>query len=234
LILPPGVEIDVKNPSLPTISEQDTDIMHMVTSGLNKPEDMVTGQTKGDTFSGIKASRGPQADRIHDQIAYFERFLRFDFWRSVFLLKSKVSDFKLVYKIREAVDFKNQEPIFEEVEKEAHELIDFEWPTSEVQDVEGKAGALLGTQHANINEVLGISNETISNKLGFAGYRKERLKNATEEEDFPELKTNAEVNSQQQELVNAGVTNDKTVPAEKDKTIPDPKKKVIKEKTVDK
>ena len=35
LILPPGMKVDVKNPNLPKISDTDTDILHMITSGLN-------------------------------------------------------------------------------------------------------------------------------------------------------------------------------------------------------
>ena len=198
LILPPGVEIDVKNPNLPNISEQDTDIMHMVTSGLNKPEDMVTGQTKGDTFSGVKASRGPQSDRTQDQIANLERFLRYDFWRGIFFLKSKMSDFKLEYKVKEAVEFVNKKPKFKNVMKQAHDLIDFEYPTSEVSDVEAKARALLGVKHPSIVEVLGIPKEVVAKKLGFAGYKKYRLQYATEESELPELPNTAELDSMQE------------------------------------
>jgi hypothetical protein len=192
LILPPGVEIECKNPSLTSISEQDTDIMHMITSGLNKPEDMVTGQTKGDTFSGIKASRGPQSDRAQDMISDFERFLRYDFWRPIFVLRNfMIKSFKLDYKIKKAVEFKNQEPIFKNKKVPAWELIDFDFPISEISDLEAKARALLGVKHASVVESLGIPRQVVAKRLGFGKYVKNRLLYETENEYYPELPTSA-------------------------------------------
>jgi len=79
IVLPPGISLECKNPNLSSISGQDTDIMQMVTSGLNRPEDMVLGGSMSGSKSGVQATRGPQADRTQDEIAYFERFLRFEF-----------------------------------------------------------------------------------------------------------------------------------------------------------
>jgi len=198
LILPPGVTIEVKSPTLPTISEQDTDIMHMITSGLNKPEDMVTGQTKGDTFSGVKASRGPDVDRTHHETAFFERFLRYDFWRSIFILKNKVINSTLKYKVKKATSFKEKKPIFENRIFPPWELIDFDFPVSESGDVEGLARAYLGVKHPSVVEVLGIPRSAIAKKLGFAKYGKSRLQYETEEELLPDLPLTAELDSIQE------------------------------------
>jgi hypothetical protein len=192
--LPPGVKLTCQNPQLASISEQDTDIMHMVTSGLNKPEDMVTGQTKGDTFSGIKASRGPQADRNKDEISYFERFLQFDFWRSVFYLRSiMVPSFKLEYKVKETVNFKSKKPITKTVTKQAYKLLDFSFPQSEIVDVESKARAFLGTNHQSVCEVLGIPKAIVAAKLGFDSYRRLRYRWQDEEDSYPDLPLTADV-----------------------------------------
>ena len=224
LILPPGVEIDVKNPNLPNISEQDTDIMHMITSGLNKPEDMVTGQTKGDTFSGIKASRGPQSDRTQDQIAYFERFLRNDFWKAVFTLKNKMVGFKLDYKVKEAYKFENGEAKFKKVNKKAWELIEFEFPTSEISDVEAKARAYLGVKHPSVAEVLGISRSFISRKIGLGNYMRRRLEYATEEDQLPELPLTSQLDSFQESSSPDGVEQEPSLPNKtKEKTTNKPK-----------
>lgn len=193
LVLPPGIKLECINPNLPKISDADTDIMGMVISGLNKPEDMVTGATKGSTFSGVKASRGPAADRIQDHIAYFDRFLRFDFWRPIFLLHSKVTSFKLEYMVEEVVDFKNKKPVKKRVKKFAHDLVSIEYPVSEVSNMQDKASALLGVKHPSVAEVLGIPNEVIARKLGIGNYRKHRLQRATEEENFPDLPTTSEL-----------------------------------------
>ena len=197
LVLPPGISIECKNPNLPKISEADTDIMHMVTSGLNKPEDMVTGVTKGSTFSGIKASRGPQSDRTADEIAYFERFLRYDFWRGIFFLRSSVTDFPTEFEVQEATEFVDKEPKMQTLVKKIHKLITFEFPTSEVTDAEAKARAYLGVKHPSVIEVLGIPREDVAKKLGFGSYKKKRLLYSTEAETLPDLPTTAELETQQ-------------------------------------
>jgi hypothetical protein len=186
IVLPPGMKMEVKNPSLPTISESDTDIFHMITSGLNEPEDVTSGQSKG-TFSSVKASRGPMSDRIFDEIAYFERFLRHDFWGSIFFLKTMTVGFPAVFDQKEAVDFKEQNPVFKNVKKRPELLMDFVFPTSEVNDVETRARAFLGVKHGSLYEVLGIPNKEIAKKLGFGNYRKLRLQHATEQDKLPEL-----------------------------------------------
>lgn len=185
IVLPPGMELDCKNPNLSSISGQDTDIMQMVTSGLNRPEDMVLGGSMSGSKSGIQATRGPQSDRTQDQLAYFERFLRYEFWRSIFLLCHRSGNLKETFTLREAVEFKDQEPVFRNVKKRAYQLVDFEFPQSEVSDVEGKARALLGVKHGSVAESLGIPHEDIAKKLGFGSYYKKRLMFATEEETFP-------------------------------------------------
>lgn len=185
LVLPPGVTLKCENPNLASISDQDTDIMQMVVSGLNAPNDMVTGTSKGSTFGGIKATRQPQSDRTNDQIAYFERFLRFDFWRWIFFLRGSMIKFPETYTLKEAVAFKNQEPVFKSVKKKHYELVDFEFPVSEIIDSEATARALLGVKHGSVAESLGIPKEDIAKRMGFGGYKKKRLRFSTEEKTLP-------------------------------------------------
>jgi hypothetical protein len=193
LILPPGITLECKNPRLPSISDADTDIMNMVVSGLNTPEDMVTGVTKGSTFAGVNATRGPQADRTSDQIEYFKRFLTYDFWRSIFMLSSAVSKFPKEFDKREAVDFKNKKPIFKNVKKKPYDLLNLEFPISQMSDPESTAKANLGSKHGPLTESLGLSAEKVASKMGIGGYRGERLRAATEEEIYPELKSSYEI-----------------------------------------
>ena len=186
LVMPPGMKMEAVNPKLPSISESDTDILHLVTGGLNEPEDMATGQAKG-TFASVKASRGPMSDRTSDEIAYFERFLRFDFWKPIFFLMNKIGDFPETFKVKKAVDFKNQEPIFKEVDKRPELLLDISFPTSELSEVESRAKAYLGVKHGAVDDTLGIPKAEIAKKMGFGNYRRMRLRRATEEDRFPEL-----------------------------------------------
>ncbi len=186
LILPPGMKMTAVNPQLPKISEGDTDILHMITSGLNEPEDVATGQSKG-TFASVKASRGPMSDRISDEVAYFERFLKYDFYASVFLLKNKVGKMPDVFKVKRAVDFKDEKPIFENVKVKPEKLLSISFPVSDVIDAESRARAYLGVKHGSVYDTLGIPNAEIAKKLGFGSYKKLRLEQATEEEQYPEL-----------------------------------------------
>jgi len=186
MVLGPNMELKVVNPNLPHISESDTDILHMVTSGLNEPEDVATGQSKG-TFASVKASRGPMSDRISDEIAYFERFLRHEFWASIFFLKSAVSSFPKEFDVREAVGFNDQEPVFRNIKKKPEMLVDINFPSSEINDMESRARAVLGVKHAAITDTAGIPMSEAMKKLGFGNYARLRLQYETEKEKYPPL-----------------------------------------------
>ena len=200
LVLPPGIEVDVRNPNLSKITDQDTDIMDMIASGLNEPEDILMNRSRG-TFASIKASRGPMNDRVSDEISHWERFLRYDFWEAIFFLKSKISDFKYKHKVRKAVDFdKKGEPVFKSITRRASQLIDIGFPISEMIDYEGRAKGLMGTKHGPVSEVLGIPDSEVASRMGFNGYKRLRLKHATEKEEYPELIYSIDAESLQEKV----------------------------------
>jgi len=203
MVLGPNMEMKVLNPNLPNISESDTDILHMVTSGLNEPEDMATGQAKG-TYASVKASRGPMSDRISDEIAYFERFLRHDFWSGVFFLKSAVGTFPSEVSIREAVGFKGGEPVFKMVSKRPEMLVDISFPTSEINDMEARARAVFGVKHGPLSDTAGIPRSEVLKKLGFANYPRLRLQYETEKEKYPALPMMLDAESVQEQLEGEG------------------------------
>ena len=186
LVLPPGMDIKVINPNLPNISESDTDILHMVTSGLNEPEDITTGQARG-TFATVKMSRGPMSDRIADEVAYWERFLRYDFWKPVFYLKSIIGKFPRTFGVREATGFKGNEPTFKTVKKRPEQCLEIAFPTTEMLDPEVRARAFLGVKHGSVYDTMGIPYKDVAEKMGFGNYRKLRLRHATEQDKYPEL-----------------------------------------------
>jgi hypothetical protein len=186
LILPPGMTVTAVNPDLPQIKDQDTDIMQMVASGLNEPEDILTG-TSRNSFSSVKASRGPFSDRTSDEIAYFDRFLKYDFWGNIFFLKSSVSDFQATFRVKRAVGFKDKKPTFRKIPYKPEQLIEVSYPTSDVLDLEARARGLLGVKHGPIAEQLGVSNKWVAERVGVGNYGKARLDKATEEDKYPEL-----------------------------------------------
>lgn len=186
LVLPPGMKLTAQNPNLPNISDSDTDILHMVTGGLNEPEDVSTGQSKG-TYASVKASRGPMSDRISDELAWFDRFLKYDFWGAIFYLRSQLTDdFPETFSVRMATTFKDKKPQFKEIKRRAEQLIDVTYPISEMVDYEGRAKGLLGTKHGSLYDTMGLPNTELARRMGFGNYYQLRLQQATEEEEYPD------------------------------------------------
>jgi len=199
LMVPPGTKVECMNPQLASISGTDTDILRMVVSGLNRPEDMVTGVSSGNTFAGIKATRGPQADRTRDEIAYFDRFLLMEFWRAIFFLNSVATGDPHMYRMKEVIGFDDKkEPITRWVKKPAYKLISIGFPSSEISDAEGTAKGLLGVKHGSVVDTLGIPRANVARKMGFSGYRKLRYQMAEEDMDLPELISTEDDDSEQE------------------------------------
>jgi len=202
LVLPPGFEMKAVNPNLTKISDTDTDILSMVVAGLNKPADIVTGEAKG-TFASVNASRGPLADRLKDEISYFENFLRYDFWNSIFFLRSKVIDFPETFKVKRAVGFdKNKEPVLKFKNFRPHRLMEFSFPTSSIDNLESQVKAFMGVKHGRLSKTLGIPNAALAEKIGFKNYKQLRLQLATEESVYPELEP--DVDSESLQEINEG------------------------------
>ena len=224
LVLPPGVEVECKNPNLTKISEQDSDILEMISSGLNEPEDVLMNRAKG-TYASLKASRGPMNDRTSDEVAYFERFLKYDFWDSIFWLKSKLdSKFKYVHKIKEAVRFDDKgEPVFENRKRKASQLVDITFPVSESIDYESRSSALMGVKHGPASETLGVPTSEIAKRLGFGNYGRLRLRYATEKEKYPELVYTLDAESLQEQV--EAEPKGKTTPQSTKKPAKQPAKK---------
>jgi hypothetical protein len=201
LVLPPGVTVSVQNPNLTRISEEDTDILDMIASGLNEPEDILMNRSRG-TYASMKASRGPYNDRTSDDMAYFERFLQFDFWDAIFFLRSKMdSEFRYIHKVKEAVKFgEDGEPVFRNRKRKASQLIDVTFPTSESLDYESRARGLMGVKHGPITDSLGIPYSEAAKRMGFGSYGRQRLRFATEKEKYPELIYSVDAESLQESV----------------------------------
>jgi len=204
LVLPPGMEVKIVNPQLASITDEDNDIKEMVTSGLNEPADVSSGTSSG-TFASVKASRGPMSDRTSDEIAWFDRWQKFDFWSSILFFYTKLSDLPDKIPMEECVGFTNKEkyekndetglmemkyehkPIFKTKKKRPEHLIDISYPDSEVTDYEARAKGWMGTKHGPVSETLGVSGKTIAGKMGIESYGKERLRKETEKRMYPTL-----------------------------------------------
>jgi len=198
IVLPPGFEMHAVNPNLTKISDTDTDILSMVIAGLNKPADVVTGEAKGN-FASVKASRGPLADRMNDEISYFERFMIHDFWKSIFFLRSSVTNFPTEFKKRVAVGFdKAKEPVMKFKKFPPHKLIELTFPISHIEDMDSLTKSLMGVKHGRLSKTLGIPNAEAAKRLGFQNYTKLRLQLATEEDYYPELEPDVDAESAQE------------------------------------
>ncbi len=190
-VLPPGFDIKAINPNLPSMTGQDTDILDMVSSGLNEPQDVMTGRASG-TFASAKAQKGPYSDRTSDEIAYFERWLRNEFWSAVFFLKAAAGKMDRWFPGEIPVGFQTnadgeQEIITEKAWVEPERLIDINFPVSENTDLEGMARALFGVKHASLAEGLGIPRGVLAKKIGYANYKRMRMLKAMEDKQYPKL-----------------------------------------------
>lgn len=214
LVLPPGFTYKMVTPQLPAISDSDTDVLELIAAGLNVSSGQLTGSYNS-TYGGAKESGKPQTDRTNDIIAKFEKFLRFNFWESIFYLSSQIGSFNYEYKVEEAVDFnKRREPVIKKVNRKASLLIDFSFPTSEMANLKDTAAALLGVKHGNLNSSLGIDNAELSRRLGMRGsYKQSRLRAALEEKLYPELQIDADTESAQEKNLE---TKDNTQESESD------------------
>lgn len=210
LILPQGITCEAKSPSLPTINEQDTDILKMVGSGLNEEEGVMTGKSTA-PYASIKASRGPMSDRTSDEIAWFRNFLIYDFWGSIFLLKNKVGFFPEFIKKEKCVGFtstssENEEgeteykhkPVFKKVKVKPEMLVEVSFPVSEMIDYEARAKGMLGTKHGPVSDTLGIPGSEVAHRMGFGAYHKGRLQKETEKKEYPSLVYNLDAESIQE------------------------------------
>jgi len=198
MITGPNMTIKAVNPNLPNISNTDTDILQMVTSGLNEPEDITTGKATS-PFASVKASRGPMSDRTSDEIAYFEKFLRFDFWANIFFLKSKINNkFPEYFEIEKAVTFKDKKPVFKKLKKKPEKIIEINFPLSEVTEFESRAKAYYGSKHAALSDMAGMPNEELVKKMGFGNFRKLRLQYETEKKHYPDLPLQVDLESIQE------------------------------------
>lgn len=215
LVLPPGCTLSATYPQLSKISEEDTDILSLITAGLNEPEDISTGASRA-PYASVKASRGPYSDRMSDEIAYFERFLKYEFWSTIFFLRSKVVRFPTKFKVREATSFdENGEPKFETLQKSPEHLVDISFPTSEVIDYEARAKGLLGTKHGPVSEQIGIPSSEVARRMGFGGYGRLRLQKATEDSRYPELVYSAGVDAEKVQETTEGEPGKITAPKKK-------------------
>jgi hypothetical protein len=217
VMLPPGFDLVCNNPKLASITNQDDDILRLVSAGLNTAEDQMTGSSSGQTYGGVKMSRGPINDRIQDQVADLQRFMIHGFWRGALFLYSKTGHMPWTTSVNKAYKFENKKPKFKKVAVEAHKTISINFPTSEMGDLDSKVKALLGVKHGAVTQTLGMSNEDIANRLGFQNYHHSRLKAATEESNYPKLLTAEEVEQREEGLSEPGLK--KLVPREKDEEV---------------
>lgn len=212
LFVPPGIKVEAKTPNLPNISDSDTDIMQMAVSGLNEPSDVTTGTSKG-TFASVKASRGPMSDRTSDEVAYFDRFYRYDFWGSIFWLKHLISGFPKVIELEEVIGFKNGKDVMGKHAYKPEQLVETNYPQSETVDMGGRVKAILGSKHGPLPESIGLPPSEAAKRIGMGSYGRNRIRKANEDKKYPPLVYSVDSNAVEslQEKVEGEKPKDKKV-----------------------
>lgn len=209
VMLPPGFKMTCNNPKLSPISNQDNDILDMVSAGLNTAEDQMTGSSSGSTYGGVKMSRGPLSDRIQDKIAGWERWMIHGFWKGVFHLAATTGKIPETYKERKAYTFKKKEPKFKNFTLPVYKSVFVNFPTSAMSDLESTVKALMGVKHGAVNKTLGISDNDIAKRIGFQNLHQSRLDSATESDLYPDNLTDEEVEQLEEGASEPGLKDDK-------------------------
>lgn len=214
LVLPPGWKAECVSPNLPPLSGEDTDILDMVSSGFNEPVDVMTGRSTG-TYASMKAQRGPMADRESDEAAYLERFLKYDFWSSVFFLRASVGAMEKRYPVQKCVGFdpKTKTEDWKEVFVPPERTIDIDFPVSEAMSIGDRVAAVMGAKHGNLSETMGMPRKRQAEAIGIRGYAAMRRDKATEDSKYPDLALTLNQESLQERL-EAGAEEEKPIPVE--------------------
>ena len=220
LVLPPGMVGECVSPSLPQLTNEDRDIKELIAAGSNEPADIMTGTSAG-SYSSVRETRGPMSDRTADENAYLKRFLLFDFWSSIFFLRSQHASFPATYPKEVGTGFKNQKVTKKTVQKTPEWFVDIQFPVSETLDTEGKARAVLGVKHGPLAAQLGIPNKDVAKTLGIEGYGRKRMEKAIEDEIYPELEYEVDAEAEQE---------NKIEPKNNKKLVDGETKKVVKKK----
>ena len=151
------------------------------------PSDVVTGSSKG-TYASVKESRGPWGDRIVSAQQDFRNFLTYDFGKAVLFIHREVYGLKKVYMKKKAVGFdRNKKPIMKNRPQRINELVTVTLPVFSSSGYGELVKALCGVKHNGLNQGLGIANEPIAKKLGYANYEQLRLQTETENYHYPKL-----------------------------------------------
>lgn len=198
VFLMPGIDLEIKNPQLGTMSGADQDLLNLAGAGLKTPQDMFQGQSGDSSYAAIKSSRPPLVADIEELQTGFENFLRYEFLRTCFAAKVALggkilgagkSKYKLLesYKQKDAfskVDRGKADST--EIEVEPCLVVNFTWPTVKlVDDAAGIGGLMFGSKHTGLRGA-GVSEETLAKKAGVDGLSRERRRKQVEIEEYGE------------------------------------------------
>jgi len=185
LIPPFGFDVKAIAPQLPNITGSDNDLREMLVAGLQQPADVITGNPEGKNFGSVKASRGPWSDRVLNQQSYFKAWTIHDLCRSILFIYNKLYGMSDKFSFKEVVRYENKEPISEVIVRPAWQFVNVNVPVFSSGNLSDLRSFYLGSKPAGLVDVLGISQETVSRKLGISDYHEERLKRETEKLHYP-------------------------------------------------
>lgn len=182
-------------------SGESLDLRNMLVSGMDAPSDVITSDLSQGNRSSNQQTRSPYADTAESLQVKFERLFKYGLWAHIFKIKSLMDEsFREDIKVDVPVDFEEkkekakidgmpEETVMkvktQKRKRKAFHFIDVTFPVLNIQDMEGLSSGLLGSKHGSVIESLGVPPSRVAERMGFKGYRKLRLQNALEEEQYP-------------------------------------------------
>lgn len=209
VFLPPGMKMELKNPSLPSLTGSNLDIFTLAGSGVGIPSDIFVGSTADSSYASIRATRpifNIEIDNLQHKFEMFmRRLLRVCFaakmaFGGVFLSLG-LQPFRLIPSYEEEWEVeKDSKGVPTDrvvtIKVEPVEKIKFSFPDPGLEtDLQSKANMAMGSKHAGLLG-MGISPDRLASEFfGVDDYDNERRLNALYEAKYGKLIAGAAVES---------------------------------------
>lgn len=204
----PGMEFSVKSPNLQKLSGENQDLLNVAGAGMRTPPDLFQGETKGSSYSSVKASRPPMIFDAKSLQHKFGNFLLYELLRAcihaVVMMGSPNYKIKDLYPLQVVKEMKGGNPSIGKVKVEPVRFVGCRFPrVSVIDQPDQKANAYLGSKHAGLRSI-GMSGKGIAEEMGIQDYDMQIRAQALEEEMYGKPETGPEAEQRTEEKPTEG------------------------------
>lgn len=205
IFLAPGMKMLLLNPTLPSLSGSNTDIITLAGSGVGIPNDVFSGSTGDASYASIKSTRpifAVEIDNLQYKFMLFIiRLMRVLFTAKIAIGGSYVTLGGEKFKLLPAYDLEwdveldeNHQPTgtIDNIKVEPVELVRFSFPDVKITDRPSDlANSLLGSKHAGLYGI-GLSSDSVAKHFGIDDIDREKKKQLIEQVKYGKPLTGGE------------------------------------------